>query len=160
MGGELQEVENLLRKGVDSSDDNNIGILNEISIILSLLDTAIRNAAENGHLEIVKLLIQDNRVDPSVNNCSIKLFCFYFFNFYLKSVKKIWVNFSRNFVTSNFFHFCQMRNSQTQASHLKSNFLSVFQFFYQFSSQKEVSNSTSNFFQVKVNKGQMFIRSG
>jgi len=53
-----------------------------------------------------------------------------------------------------------MRNSQIQASHLKSNFLSVFQFFYQFSSQKEVSNSTSNFFQVKVNKGQMFIRSG
>ena len=25
-------------------------------------------AAENGHLEVVKLLLQDNRVDPSANN--------------------------------------------------------------------------------------------
>ena len=28
--GNLQEVENLLRKGVDPSEDNNYGILNEI----------------------------------------------------------------------------------------------------------------------------------
>ena len=27
-------------------------------------------AAENGHLEIVKLLLQDNRVDPSTKNYS------------------------------------------------------------------------------------------
>ena len=33
-----------------------------------MLDTAIRMAVENGHLEIVKLLLQDNRVDPSVDN--------------------------------------------------------------------------------------------
>ena len=38
-------------------------------IIFSLIiDTAIRNAAENGHLEIVKLLLQDNRVDPSARD--------------------------------------------------------------------------------------------
>ena len=29
------------------------------------LDTEIRNAAENGQLEVVKLLLQDSRVDPS-----------------------------------------------------------------------------------------------
>ena len=33
-----------------------------------LIDTAIRLAAENGHLEIVKLLLQDNRVDPSADD--------------------------------------------------------------------------------------------
>ena len=70
--GNLQEVEDLLRKGVDPSADNNNGILNEIQIIISLLDTAIRYAAENGHLEIFKLLLQDNRVDPSADdNCGI-----------------------------------------------------------------------------------------
>ena len=37
-------------------------------IIISLLYTALILAAENGHLEIVKLLLQDNRVDPSVDN--------------------------------------------------------------------------------------------
>ena len=31
-------------------------------------DTAIRNAAKYGHLEVVKLLLQDNRVDPSAND--------------------------------------------------------------------------------------------
>ena len=25
-------------------------------------------AAQNGHLEIIKLLLQDNRVDPNANN--------------------------------------------------------------------------------------------
>ena len=37
-------------------------------VIISLLDTAIRMTAENGHLEIVKLLLQNNRVDPSTDN--------------------------------------------------------------------------------------------
>ena len=29
------------------------------------MDAGIGLAAENGHLEIVKILLQDNRVDPS-----------------------------------------------------------------------------------------------
>ena len=40
----------------------------KIEIIISSLDTAIRWAAQNGHLEIVKLLLQDNRVDPLIIN--------------------------------------------------------------------------------------------
>ena len=35
-------------------------------IIISLLDTAIRYAAQNGHLETVKILLQDNRADPNI----------------------------------------------------------------------------------------------
>ena len=34
----------------------------------SLIDTAMRMAVKNVHLEIVKLLLQDNRVDPSAEN--------------------------------------------------------------------------------------------
>ena len=30
--------------------------------------TVIREAAEKGHLEVVKLLLEDNRVDPSADN--------------------------------------------------------------------------------------------
>ena len=33
-----------------------------------ILNEAIRRAADSGHLEIVKLLLQDNRVDPSADN--------------------------------------------------------------------------------------------
>ena len=42
--------------------------MNEIEVIISLTDTVIIHAAENGQLEIVKLLLQDNRVDPSADN--------------------------------------------------------------------------------------------
>ena len=42
--------------------------MNEIWTIISLIDTAIRKAEENGHLEIVKILLQDNRVDPSARD--------------------------------------------------------------------------------------------
>ena len=41
--------------------------MNKIRIIISLLDTAIRKTAQNGHVRIVKLLLKDNRVDPSAN---------------------------------------------------------------------------------------------
>ena len=39
-----------------------------INNLSHLLDTAIRWASQNGHLEIVKLLLQDNRVDPSARD--------------------------------------------------------------------------------------------
>ena len=48
--GLIDELKRLLDKGVDPSAYNN---------------TAIRSASENGHLEIVKLLLTDKRVDPS-----------------------------------------------------------------------------------------------
>ena len=47
------EAYTLLMAGADPSDDHNL---------------AIRNAAENGHLEIVRLLLADERVDPSDNH--------------------------------------------------------------------------------------------
>ncbi len=51
--GLLNGVKLALEKGVDPSIDNNF---------------AIEYASKNGHLEIVKLLLQDERVDPSDHN--------------------------------------------------------------------------------------------
>ena len=51
--GLLGEVKRLLDSGVDPSVNNN---------------EAIRKASENGHTEVVKVLLADNRVDPSVRD--------------------------------------------------------------------------------------------
>ena len=54
----LKEVQELLKLGVDPSEDNNI---------------AIKRASNDGHLEVVKLLLKDPRVDPSAqDNCAIR----------------------------------------------------------------------------------------
>jgi len=57
--GLIDEVKRLLDKGVDPSINGNY---------------AIRMASQNGHTEIVRLLLQDERVDPSINgNYAIRM---------------------------------------------------------------------------------------
>jgi len=48
----------LIKEGFDPSADDNY---------------AIKYASENGHLEVVKLLLQDPRVDPIDNNYAIQV---------------------------------------------------------------------------------------
>src|SRR2546421_371372 len=62
--GEVEKIRDLLSQGVDPARDDNFGKIFEWFSHIS----AIRNASQKGHLEIVKLLLQDNRVDPSVED--------------------------------------------------------------------------------------------
>jgi hypothetical protein len=48
---------------------------------------SIKEAADHGHLQIVKLLLKDKRVDPSINNNRLIKWAFH--HFYLNLVKEL-----------------------------------------------------------------------